>query len=73
MSMPNEGEPVMYQSKIVNKDSDLKKNSILPDIRSDNRGMEAFRMLRASAKENGIQDMDTREINEEIKLVREGN
>lgn len=71
--MPNEGESVMYQSKIVNKDSDLKKNSILPGIRSDNRGMEAFRMLRASAKENGIQDMDTGEINGEIKLVREGN
>lgn len=71
--MPNEGESVMYQSKIVNKDSDLKKNSILPDIRSDNRGMEAFWMLRASAKENGIQDMDTGEINDEIRLVREGN
>ena len=42
------------------------------EIRSNNRGMEAFRRLRASAKENGIQDMDADEINEEIRLARNG-
>lgn len=42
------------------------------EIRSENKGMEAFRTLRASAKKNGIQDMDINEIDEEIRQVREG-
>lgn len=42
------------------------------EIRSENKGIDAFRALRASAKQNGIQDMDIDEINEEIRQTREG-
>lgn len=42
------------------------------EIRSQNKGMKAFRALRASARENGIQDMGIEEIDEEIRKTREG-
>lgn len=42
------------------------------EIRAENKGMEAFRTLRASAKRNGLQDMDINEIDEEIGQAREG-
>ncbi len=42
------------------------------EIRSENKGMDAFKALRASARKNGIQDMDINEINEEIRQAREG-
>ena len=42
------------------------------EIRSENKGMKAFRALRASAKRNGLQDMDINEIDEEIRQNREG-
>ena len=42
------------------------------EIRSENKGMVAFSELRAAAKRNGIQDMSLDEINEEIRLAREG-
>ena len=42
------------------------------EIRSDNKGVEALRILRATAKKNGIQDMSLDEINEEIRKAREG-
>ena len=38
----------------------------------DNKGGEALRILRATAKKNGIQDMSLDEINEEIRKAREG-
>ena len=41
------------------------------EIRSENKGLEAFRALRASAKKNGIQDMSIEEIDEEIRRARE--
>lgn len=41
------------------------------EIRSENKGLEAFRALRASAKKNGIQDMSIEEIDEEIRKARE--
>ena len=42
------------------------------DIRSENKGGEALRILRATAKKNGIQDMSLDEINEEVRKAREG-
>ena len=42
------------------------------EIRSDSKGINALKALRAAAKENGIQDMSLDEINEEIRLAREG-
>lgn len=39
---------------------------------SGNNGIEAFMALRASAKENGIQDIGIDEINGEINQTREG-
>ena len=39
---------------------------------SADRGMDALRALRASAKRNGIADMSLDEINEEIREAREG-
>ena len=42
------------------------------EIRSENKGMVAFSELRAAAKRNGIQDMSLDEIDEEIRLAREG-
>ncbi len=42
------------------------------EIKADNRGTEAFRALRATAKANGIQDMSLDEINDEIRRTREG-
>ena len=36
-----------------------------------NKGLEAFRALRAEAEKNGLQDMSLDEINEEIRLARE--
>lgn len=35
-------------------------------------GMRAFRELRAQAWENGVQDLSLDEINEEIRLARQG-
>lgn len=34
-------------------------------------GLEAFRVLRAEAEKNGLQEMTLDEINEEIRLARE--
>ena len=42
------------------------------EIKSTNKGLEAFRKLRAEAAANGIQDMSLEEINEEIKKSRKG-
>ena len=42
------------------------------EIPFDNKGGEALRILRATAKKNGIQDMSLDEINEEIRKAREG-
>ena len=42
------------------------------EIRSDSKGINALKALRAAAKENGIQDMSLDEINEEIRFAREG-
>ena len=42
------------------------------EIRSASKGMDAFTTLRATAKNNGLQDMSLEEINEEIRLSREG-
>lgn len=36
-----------------------------------NKGLEAFRALRAEAEKNGLQDMSLDEINEEIRLARD--
>lgn len=36
-------------------------------------GRKAFHQLRASASQNGVQDMSLDEINEEIRLSRSGN
>lgn len=36
-----------------------------------NKGLEAFRALRAAAEKNGLQDMSLDEINEEIRLARD--
>lgn len=44
---------------------------IIQDI-PGNPGMDAFRLLRASAKANGIQDMSLDEIDDEIRRTREG-
>ena len=44
----------------------------IPEILFDNKGGEALRILRATAKKNGIQDMSLDEINEEIRKAREG-
>ncbi|MBO8442808.1 MAG: type II toxin-antitoxin system RelB/DinJ family antitoxin [Spirochaetes bacterium] len=42
------------------------------EIKSGNRGMEAFNALRESARKNGIQDMSIDEIDEEISRARKG-
>ncbi len=42
------------------------------EVKSRSRGMEALNALRRSAKENGLQDLSLEEINEEIRLAREG-
>lgn len=42
------------------------------EIKSTNKGLEAFRKLRAEAAANGIQDMSLEEINEEIRKSRKG-
>ena len=39
---------------------------------SGNPGMDAFRLLRAAAEANGIQDMSLDEIYAEIRRTREG-
>ena len=42
------------------------------EIKSTNKGLEAFRKLRAEAAANGIQDTSLEEINEEIRKSRKG-
>ena len=41
-----------------------------PESSVNQRGLEAFRALRAEAEKNGLQDMTLDEINEEIRLAR---
>ncbi len=43
------------------------------EIRSSDKGMDAFRTLRTSAMKKGIQDMSLKEINDEIMEAREGS
>ena len=50
----------------------VRERKIPFEIRSDNKGLDAFTALRAAAKRNGMQDMSLDEINEEIRLTREG-
>ena len=50
----------------------VRERKIPFEIRSDNKGLDAFAALRAAAKRNGMQDMSLDEINEEIRLTREG-
>ena len=39
-------------------------------IKVDNKGLNAFNVLRMQAKENGVQDLPLDSINEEINSVR---
>ncbi len=41
------------------------------EIKSENKGMNAFNALRQSARRNGVQDMSMEEIDEEIRQARE--
>ena len=50
----------------------VRERKIPFEIRADNKGLDAFTALRAAAKRNGMQDMSLDEINEEIRLTREG-
>lgn len=50
----------------------VRERRIPLEILFNNKGGEALRILRATAKKNGIQDMSLDEINEEIRKAREG-
>ena len=41
------------------------------EIKSENKGMNAFNALCQSARRNGVQDMSMEEIDEEIRQARE--
>lgn len=44
----------------------------LTDIKSENKAIEAMRMMSESAEENGVSELSLEEINQEIQAVRSG-
>lgn len=68
--MDNQITKIMNTAVSTEKQTTSKRTLSKKEIQQ--RGWEAFLALRAEAKKNGLTGMTLEEINEEIRLYREG-